>query len=186
MPPATGSAAPPPSGTGEAHGSCVLVGERAVLIRGASGAGKSTLARALVAGTTAAGLFARLVADDRVLLRRHHGRLIAAPHPLIAGLVEIRGAGPQPRAFEPAARIGLVIDLESAPERVPDEAASRCELIGVVLPRLILPERPAEPELVMIVAGLCDRNVDNPPQGLALHTAMHKMSLPVGARAKGG
>jgi serine kinase of HPr protein (carbohydrate metabolism regulator) len=178
VPPATGPAATSLADAGEVHASCALVGERAVLIRGASGAGKSTLARGLVAGAAAAGLFARLVADDRVLLRRSHGRLIAAPHPLIAGLVEIRGAGPQPRAFEPAARIGLVIDLDPAPERVPEEEARFCQLMGVALPRIVLPERPVEPDLVTIVAGLYDRDVDNPSQGLALHIAMHKMRPP--------
>ncbi len=49
------------------HASAVLVGARAVLIRGAAGAGKSRLAFALIeAGRCGALPFARLVGDDRV------------------------------------------------------------------------------------------------------------------------
>ncbi|RAI36158.1 serine/threonine protein kinase, partial [Rhodoplanes roseus] len=47
------------------HASTVLVGARAVLIRGASGSGKSRLALRLLDAVAAAGGFARLVADDR-------------------------------------------------------------------------------------------------------------------------
>ena len=37
------------------------------------------------------GVFARLVADDRVALHAAGDRLIAAPHPALAGMVEQRG-----------------------------------------------------------------------------------------------
>src|SRR5690606_10303186 len=62
------------------HASCVLIGAKAVLIRGESGAGKSVLALQLMTAVQRGGLaFARLVADDRVLLEATHGRLLARP-----------------------------------------------------------------------------------------------------------
>ena len=74
------------------HASAVLIGPRAVLIRGPSGAGKSRLAWDLVeAGRTGALPFARLVADDRVLVEAAGGRLLVRPPPRLAGLIEIRG-----------------------------------------------------------------------------------------------
>src|SRR5579872_1976133 len=54
------------------HASAVLVGTRAVLIRGPSGSGKSRLALELIQAKSAAP-FARLVADDRAYLEAAHG-----------------------------------------------------------------------------------------------------------------
>ena len=52
------------------HASAVLVGARAVLIRGSSGAGKSRLALELIeAARNGAMLFAKLVGDDRIHLK---------------------------------------------------------------------------------------------------------------------
>ena len=53
------------------HAGAVGIGGRGLLILGPSGAGKSALALALM------GLGARLVADDRVILRVEDGRLLA-------------------------------------------------------------------------------------------------------------
>ena len=39
----------------------------------------------------------------RCFCRAHHGRLVCAAPPTIAGLVEVRGLGPRPLAFEPKA-----------------------------------------------------------------------------------
>lgn len=62
------------------HASAVLVGSRAVLIRGPSAAGKSQLALELLeAARTGVLRFARLVADDRVYLEAVSGRLLARP-----------------------------------------------------------------------------------------------------------
>ena len=61
------------------HASAVLVGARAVLIRGPAGSGKSSLAFALIrAGETGALPFARLVGDDRVHVEAAHGRAAGA------------------------------------------------------------------------------------------------------------
>jgi HPr kinase/phosphorylase len=119
------------------HASAVLVGARAVLIRGAAGAGKSRLALELIQSATSGALaFARLVADDRVHLEAANGRLIARPPPTLAGLIEVRGVGIIQLPHEPTAVISLVIDLgDASAERLPGrEALATIE--GITLPRL--------------------------------------------------
>ncbi len=120
------------------HASAVLVGARAVLIRGASGSGKSRLALDLI--RTAQGgalLFARLVADDRVRLQGVGGRLLARPAEPLAGLIEVHGVGLLRMAHEPSAVVGLVVDLAAADaERLPNPAGRMTEIAGITLPRL--------------------------------------------------
>jgi HPr kinase/phosphorylase len=119
------------------HASAVLIGARAVLIRGPSGSGKSRLALALLHAADRGELsFARLVADDRVHVERVHGRLLLRPPAALAGLIEVRGLGIRRMPHEPLAVAGLLVDLNAAAARVPDRAASQGELAGVILPRL--------------------------------------------------
>jgi len=120
--------------------SCVLLGARAVLIRGPSGSGKSTLAWSLIEAPGPFS-FARLVCDDYVLIEARDGRLLASPVAAIAGLIEIRGLGIVPFAYEPLARIGLVADLTPAHEvpRLPEPEDLHAELFGIDLPRLAVP-----------------------------------------------
>ena len=120
------------------HASAIVVGEGCVLVRGPSGAGKSALALALLEGARAHGLFARLVGDDRIVLDVRDGRLLARPHPAIAGLVERRGLGLARCDHEPAAKVALVVDLVEAPDRMPEPGADRIEIEGVVLRGLAL------------------------------------------------
>lgn len=121
------------------HAGCVVIGEAGVLITGASGAGKSTLARTLVAAVRAEGQFAALVADDRVRLSRAGGRVVARPHPRIAGLLEVRGVGILQVPFEPAACLALVADLGDEPaSRLPDAGQATTQLLGRDLPLLRL------------------------------------------------
>ena len=82
-----------PEGGLTVHAACVVLGEAGVLIRGESGAGKSSLALGLIEAAPAHGLFGALVADDRVRITCAHGRLVARPHPAIAGRIELRGLG---------------------------------------------------------------------------------------------
>ncbi|CAH1656818.1 MULTISPECIES: HPr kinase/phosphatase C-terminal domain-containing protein [unclassified Chelatococcus] len=127
------------SGRATVHASCVVVGECGVLIRGPSGSGKSTLARRLVADARRDGRFAALVADDRVKLTPTGGRIIAEVPPRIAGMLEVRSIGIVKVAFEPACIVRLVVDCEKAyPARMPDPAAQRADICGIVLPRLSL------------------------------------------------
>jgi serine kinase of HPr protein (carbohydrate metabolism regulator) len=122
---------------GHHHASAILIGEAGVLIRGGSGAGKTQLALALIAEAARAGLFARLIGDDRVSLLSAGGRLIARPHPLIAGHVERRGLGLAPMAHEGAGTIRLVVDcLDEEPPRLPEPEDMVAVIEGVTLPRL--------------------------------------------------
>ncbi len=115
-----------------------MVGARAALIRGPAGSGKSRLvARLLDARVTGLLPFARLVADDRVLIEERGGRLLARPPEAIAGLLEVRGLGIRQLPYEPVAVLGWVVDLgvEDA-KRLPEDDDSTATLLGVTLPRI--------------------------------------------------
>jgi HPr kinase/phosphorylase len=146
--PNTGSIAAAPT----VHATAVLVGARAVLIRGPAGAGKSRLAFALIAAAANGEVrFARLVADDRVQLEPHHGRLVARAVPTLAGLLEVRGVGIRPVEFEPAAVVGLVVDLAADDaERLPIPQATT--VAGMCVPRLAV-ARGIDP-LPLVLAAL--------------------------------
>jgi serine kinase of HPr protein (carbohydrate metabolism regulator) len=88
-----------------------VLGELGVLIAGAAGSGKSGLALALVSHMRAFGKFGRLVADDQLFLSQHAGRLFCTAPDSIAGLVEIRGIGPRPVAYEAKAQVDLLVRL---------------------------------------------------------------------------
>ena len=76
------------------HASAVLVGDRAVLIRGPSGSGKSRLAFDLIlAGRAGQIPPAVLVGDDRVHLEAAQGQIWCGRRRELAGLIEIRGLG---------------------------------------------------------------------------------------------
>jgi HPr kinase/phosphorylase len=128
------AAASPPT----IHASAVLVGARAVLLRGPAGCGKSRVALSLIEAAQVGRLaFARLVADDRVQVEARYGRLLARPPPTLAGLIEVRGLGIRRLPYEPLAVVGLVVDLgASAAERLPAESARTATVASVTLPRL--------------------------------------------------
>ncbi len=120
------------------HASAVLVGARAVLIRGPSGSGKSRLALALLQAMEAGSLtFARLVGDDRVRAEAVHGHLLVRPADALAGQIEVRGLGIRRMDYEPLAVAGLVVDLGSAQgERLPAPEQTETVVAGIRLPRL--------------------------------------------------
>ncbi len=121
------------------HGSIVVVGEAGILARGPSGAGKSRFAQALIAEGIMRGLFARLVADDRVSLTRQAGRLVAHPPAGIVGLIEERGSGLLETLYERAVIVRILVDLgASGVPRMPTEEDLSDGIAGVVLPRLRL------------------------------------------------
>jgi HPr kinase/phosphorylase len=120
------------------HASAVLVGPRALLIRGPAGSGKSRLALNLIHAAAGGQLaFVRLVADDRVHVEAVHGRVIVRPPAALAGLLEVRGLGIQQLQYEPMAVISLVVDLDVAsPPRLPDAAGAQADIAGVMIRRL--------------------------------------------------
>lgn len=131
------------------HATTVLVGERAVLIRGASGSGKSSLALALMArppvlAGTSVPAPVRLVADDQTVVEASGGRLIARPHPAIAGRIELRGFGLLSVVYEPQAVVGLVVDRADYP-RLPPDAALSTLICGVSLPNIGVGPRDSDP-----------------------------------------
>jgi HPr kinase/phosphorylase len=116
------------------HASAVLIGPKAVLIRGPAGAGKSSLAWQLLSGALP---FARLVADDRAHIDMTGGQVLVRPAPALAGLLEIRGLGIRRLPYEPVAAVGLVVDFAAADAgRLPAQQAGQITLEGVALPRL--------------------------------------------------
>jgi serine kinase of HPr protein (carbohydrate metabolism regulator) len=143
------------AGGATVHASAVLVGARAVLIRGPSAAGKSRLAWELIeAGRGGALAFARLVGDDRVHLQAAGGRLLVRPNDAIAGLIELRGVGILRRDHEPCAVVGLVVDLAAAhAERLPERGDTVVE--GIAIPRLAVAPAVAALPLVMAVVTSC-------------------------------
>jgi HPr kinase/phosphorylase len=126
------------AGGASVHASAVLVGNRAVLIRGPSGSGKSRLAFDLVlAGRSGQIAPAMLVGDDRVHLGVSAGQLIVRPAPALAGLIEIRGLGIRRCDFANEAVVGLIVDLDAADAaRLPPPQALTVELYGIKIPRI--------------------------------------------------
>ena len=127
------------------HASAVLVGPRAVLIRGPSGSGKSRLALELIEMAGTASLpFARLVADDRAYLQDSHGRLLVRPAEALAGLIEVHGVGLMRLAHEASAVVGSVVDLAAADaQRLPETASRRTQIAGIELSRLAVASQAA-------------------------------------------
>ncbi len=120
------------------HASAVLVGARAVLIRGPSGSGKSRLAMRLIQAADQGLLrFARLVADDRCHLEVAHGRLLVRPAEALKGMIEVHGLGLRGLPYEPVALVSTVIDVGLiSTHRLPLGSEEWADLEGLRLPRL--------------------------------------------------
>jgi HPr kinase/phosphorylase len=157
------------SGGNSIHASAVLVGDRAVLIRGPSGSGKSRLAFDLVlAGRAGQIPPAVLVGDDRLHLEVLQGRLVVRPARELAGLIEIRGLGIRRCDFAERAVVDLVVDLFAADaERLPAPDALFATISGVILPRI--PVDPGFQALPMVVAALSTRPSDDCSKGIGNH-----------------
>jgi hypothetical protein len=143
--------------TATIHATAVLVGARAVLIRGPAGSGKSRLAlRLLQAAETGTIRFARLVADDRVCLEAVNGLVLARAPEVLAGLIEIRGLGLWRLPFEPVAAVGWVVDLAAADAaRMPEPAALIADISRIRLPRLAVAQN-VDP-FVPVLTLLCEQ-----------------------------
>lgn len=133
-----------------------------MLLLGPSGIGKSECALELVTRGY------RLVADDVVRISRgEDGRLAGQAPPLIRHYLEIRGLGliSVPDLFGPDSvrdeiEIGLVCHLErwredAEYERVGIDRPTH-EILGVAIPALVLPLRPAGSMATLVEVGVRD------------------------------
>jgi len=135
------------------HANCLVIGDSGILIRGPSGSGKSTISLRLLDLAKQNGHFARLVGDDRILLRAIGGRLLAEGHPLIAGQIEIRGIGIRDVDHENRAVIRLLVDCEPVLSiRHPDQLDMSDTLLGISIRRIKITYQSAE--LVMAALGM--------------------------------
>jgi len=123
------------------HATALIYGNLGLLIRGPSGSGKSLLARDLLTHAKTASIFAALVGDDRVHLRVQGGRLIAEPHPRVTGLLEMRYRGIIETDYRKQAVIRMVVDFvpQDSIERMPEKGEFQINIMGLTLPRQILP-----------------------------------------------
>jgi hypothetical protein len=151
------------------HGSAVLVGDHAVLIRGPSGSGKSRLAFDLIlAGRAGQIPAAMLVGDDRVHLEVARGQLMVRPPRELAGLIEIRGLGIRRCDFAEQGVVGLVVDLSAADaERMPAPGALFTAIDGVILPRV--PVASGFQPFPIVIAALTTRPSDDCSKGFGNH-----------------
>ena len=109
------------------HASCVAADGKAVLICGPSGAGKSDMALRLIdRGFT-------LVSDDQTIVRKAGERLIATAPPTIAGKLEIRGIGIVDMETQTDVPVGLIVELTSELQRLPDDSRQRT-ILGLPVP----------------------------------------------------
>ena len=109
------------------HASTVSLEGRAVLISGPSGSGKSDLTlRLLDRGFT-------LVSDDRTIVRKEGGRLVASAPATIKGKLEIRGVGIVEMDSVTDVPVALVVELTSDIQRLPDDARERL-ILGTAIP----------------------------------------------------
>jgi len=158
------------------HASAVLVGARAVLIRGPSGSGKSRLAFDLImAGRSGLIPNAILVGDDRVRLDTCAGNLVVRPAPELAGLIEVRGLGIRRIEHAEEAVVGLVVDLAAEDaDRLPATEALTIQVSGVELPRIPVHLRYSPLPLIVAALTTTDGTASDPPsadcrKGIANH-----------------
>lgn len=131
--------------------SCVVIGQRALLIAGPPGSGKSSLALALI------DRGARLIGDDSVDLVPMKDRLLARPHPNTRGLLEVRNLGLVQLPVCEEAPVALLLNLDETAPRF-TETAQTTDIVGVSLPALQLwpgsPIQPIKAELALQRFGL--------------------------------
>ena len=133
------------------HGTCVIIGDAGILIRGGPGAGKSDLALRLIDHG------ARLVSDDQVRLRLRGGAVIASAPDTIKGMIEVNGIGLirlDAERIAGEAPLTLLVDLVEGGgiERLPRPQVET--VLGVTLPRLaLLPFEASAPAKLRLAVG---------------------------------
>ncbi len=144
------------------HGVLVNVHSKGVLIVGESGMGKSEIALELVR----AGHI--LIADDRVDVKRTHGRLFGEAPSLLAGMIEIRGIGIMnvsqmfgASSTMSKSNIDFVIELEPWNDatdylRVGIEPSDPFTCLGLEVPKLTFPVREGRNMAMLVEAAVID------------------------------
>lgn len=137
------------------HGTCVALGDRAVLLRGAPGSGKSDLALRFISHYAAQG--AVLVSDDQVQLLRTGDCLVAEAPQAIVGKLEVRGVGIVGAAHAVRAMLSLAVDMKTPNEidRMPPDPLPSEQVLGVALPIAALDpfEHSAPVKLKLLLTG---------------------------------
>ena len=96
------------------HANCISIKDRGLLILGPSGSGKSSLSLKLIA------LGGKLVADDKTILKRQEGSILASCPLALKGQIEARGIGVLQMPVVEVVKISLVVDLGAQTfERIP-------------------------------------------------------------------
>jgi serine kinase of HPr protein (carbohydrate metabolism regulator) len=137
------------------HGTVVEIEGAGVLFRGPSGSGKSDLALRLIdSGAT-------LVADDRVILSRRDGQLLAAAPETIAGRLEVRGLGIATVPSTGPSPLRLVVDMARPQEVERLPKAAETVILGVVLPVMHLaPFEASAPAKLRLALRLAPREIE--------------------------
>ncbi len=119
------------------HATGIVIGTTGIAVTGPSGSGKSMTALNLLAAARRAGLFARLVADDWLLLERAPaGVIVMRAPPQIAGKMELRGTSIATVPHLDAAVLHLVLapGEPQGDDRIPPEGETTEIMKGVRLP----------------------------------------------------
>ncbi|HKA16247.1 MAG TPA: hypothetical protein VKH41_14585 [Myxococcota bacterium] len=158
------------------HGVLVDVGGVGVLLAGPSGAGKSECALELIARGN------RLVADDAVELTREGDRVIGRASAAIGAHLEIRGLGILsiadlygPEACAESAAVDLVCRLDPGRadfDRTGLDRESE-DLLGVAVPRLVLPSPPGASLATIVDAAVRDLRLRRAGTDSAARFAAH-------------
>jgi serine kinase of HPr protein (carbohydrate metabolism regulator) len=137
------------------HGTVVEIEGAGVLFRGPSGSGKSDLALRLIEGG------ATLVADDRVILSRRDGQLVATAPEIIAGRLEVRGLGIATVPSTGPSPLRLVVDMARPEEVERLPKAAETVILGVVLPVMHLaPFEASAPAKLRLALRLAPREIE--------------------------
>lgn len=143
------------------HGCAIVLGDRGLMVLGASGSGKSRLCHLLVERWTEQNLYARWVADDRILIEEigdnvSGDKVIVRSPDSIVGLAERRFHGIGPVSYQPRAVVDLVVQLEPTEnlQRLPDSNLNWTSLRGTELPLIKVPSHPIEHAIELVEAHL--------------------------------
>jgi serine kinase of HPr protein (carbohydrate metabolism regulator) len=134
------------------HATAVAINGRAVLIMGPSGAGKSDLALRLI------DRGAMLVSDDYIMVRQSAGLVLAEPPAAIAGLIEVRCLGIVSMPHVSQVPVALVVRLENAVDRMPEQGLTR-RIAEIEVPEVAID--PREPSAPIKVELALRRLLDN-------------------------